>query len=148
MIFSSPQAITDHKIDTIFLNDIITFYHNRSCHCLTSLIIDEPHLFVPFGMYFFCTEFLRLKTTIIDRLKVKNHPNQFCTHCPILFMMTTCTKEIVCNIELMTGFSFLKPENIFWLKAIKMQRQTSLIHTSITTHVQNVVNIIVGICPM
>jgi hypothetical protein len=55
-------------------------------------------------------------------------------------MTATCTKEVVNQFELMSGFNIMEPTNTFWPNPIGIMRCTAAIRLHVTTHVQKTLN--------
>ncbi len=101
-IFSSPQKFLDHSdwadtIDKLVQGDLLRF-----------VSIDECHLFSSFGMEF-RHECYSLRPILFEKLN--NNPNG--RHVPIMLMTATPTKQMINDLETLTGLK-VNTTNVIW----------------------------------
>ena len=112
LVFSSAQALTDNPIYRTMLHSLLNMK-------LVLVCIDEVHLFVQFGLWF-RSEFVRLKSVLFDHLRRGADSDK--TLVPVLFMTATCDRDLLGQLEILTGLTFLV-HNIFWPDVIGMQQR-------------------------
>jgi superfamily II DNA helicase RecQ len=100
-LFASPQTITRDSSWQRVLHKLAL------CKSLKFVSIDECHLFANFGVEF-RKEFVDLKDAFFSKLN--NVPHAV----PILFMTATGTRQMVDELETLTGLSFDRENDIFW----------------------------------
>jgi superfamily II DNA helicase RecQ len=104
IVFSSPQAI----VDSTLYQDIFQGLLDRKI--LSGVCIDEAHLFVQFGLQF-CDEFHLLWPSFFNRLHTSR---SYLTKVPVRFMTDTASLDIICQLEKLTGLSFLPCTIVLW----------------------------------
>ena len=97
VVFSSPQAFTDNPIYRTMLHSLLNMK-------LVLVCIDEVHLFVQFGLWF-RSEFVHLKSVLFDHLRRGADSDK--TLVPVLFMTATCDRDLLGQLEILTGLTFL-----------------------------------------
>ena len=100
-LFSSPQTITTDKSWQKCFQKLIELGKMKM------VTIDECHLYANFGMEF-RGEFVDLKDSLF--LLLSSAPNSI----PVLFMTATGAKDMVNELEQLTGLVFEKPADILW----------------------------------
>jgi hypothetical protein len=100
-IFSSPQTITR---DSSWKKTILKLIDKQ---LLSSVTIDECHLFANFGVEF-RSEFLELEESLFNPLQKADY------NVPVLFMTGSGTAKMVTELEQLTGIQFDKDKDILW----------------------------------
>ena len=77
---------------------------------LRIIAVDDIQLFVHYGLSF-RSQFAMLSTTILKQIKV----DKYATKVPVVFTTASCTLEILEQLQLLTGLTFMPDQcNIFW----------------------------------
>jgi hypothetical protein len=74
---------------------------------LSGVSVDKAHLFIQFGLWF-RDEFCLLWPFCFNRLRTSS---SYLTKVPVLFMTAA---DIICQLEKLTGLSFLPCTNVLW----------------------------------
>jgi hypothetical protein len=87
---------------------------------LVLVCIDEVHLFVQFGFGFAPSLYASNPSCLIISAAAPTLTKP--SFRPVLFMTATCDRDLLGQLEILTGLTFLV-HNIFWLDVIGMQQR-------------------------